>query len=145
MFEANIVTGVEGCCYITVHVLNLLCSFIIVSVKTNTEHADLQNSVDMYKTVEVHVVLDGRNHVLDAFPLLLFSPLLEGRVKVVVFFILPDVHFTHSVYDQSACKEHGHNITLNPHEVHSTISNQLSEFNVCRKSDFSWLFDNLTV
>ena len=91
------------------------------------EHADLQNSVDMYKTVEVHVVLDGRNHVLDAFPLLLFSPLLEGRVKVVVFFNVSDVRFTHSIYDQSACKEHGHNITLNPHEVQITISNNVSE------------------
>ena len=111
----------------------MLCSFIIVSVKTNTEHADLQNSVDMYKTVEVHVVLDGRNHVLDAFPLLLFSPLLEGRVKVMVFFNVPDVRFTHSIYDQSACMEHGHNIKSYPHEVHATISNQLSEVNVCRK------------
>ena len=116
MFEANIVNDVECCCYITVHVLNLLCSFI-VSVKTNTETANLQNSVDMYKTVEVHVVLDGRNHVFDAFPLLLVSPPLEGRVKVTVFFNVPDVRFTHSVYDQAACMEHEHNITLNPHEV----------------------------
>ena len=111
MFEANIVRGgVEGCCYITVHALNVFCSYYIVSLKTNTEHADLQNSVDMYKTVEVHVVLDGRNHVFDAFPLLLVSPPLEGRVKVMVFFNVPDVRFTHSVYDQAACMEHEHNI-----------------------------------
>ena len=122
MFEANIVRGViEGCCYITVHALNVFCSYYIVSVKTNTVHADLQNSVDMYKTVEVHVVLDGRNHVFDAFPLLLVSPPLEGRVKVTVFFNVPDVRFTHSVYDQAACMEHEHNITLNPHEMHATI------------------------
>ena len=103
-----------------------LCSFI-VSVKTNKEHADLQNSVDMYKTVIVHVVLDGRNHVFNALPLLLVSPPLEGRVKVTVFFTVPDVLFTHSIYDQAACKKHEHNIKPNPHEVTATIFNKLSD------------------
>ena len=74
--------------------------------------------------------------MFDALPLLLVSPPLEGRVKVTVFFTVPDVHFTHSIYDQAACEKNEHNIKPNPHDMHGTIPNKLSEVNVCRKSDF---------